>query len=255
MSAYRRYATYRVATAAGVITNTVFGFIRALVLVVLWRQRHSIGGYGEADAVTYVFLGQGLAAALGLFGTMELSQRVRSGDIVVDLFRPLDFQGYWLAGELGKAGYQLLARGLPPFVIGALALPVVVPTSPLVWLLFAASTACAVVLSFALRYLVALSAFWLFDDRGATQITSTVTMFFSGFILPIVVFPGWLATLARVLPFSGMLQVPIDVFVGQSPGWAAVRAIAFQVGWTAVLLLLGRHVTARARLRLEVQGG
>ena len=33
---FRRYATYRVATAAGVFTNTVFGFIMAYTYTALW---------------------------------------------------------------------------------------------------------------------------------------------------------------------------------------------------------------------------
>jgi len=35
---YRRYATYRGATIAGVFTNTVFGFLRAYVLIALSRR-------------------------------------------------------------------------------------------------------------------------------------------------------------------------------------------------------------------------
>lgn len=254
-SAFRRYSTYRTATIAGVVTNTTFGFIRALVLLELWRQRPSIGGYGISYVATYVFLTQGMAATIGIFGAIDLSPRIRTGDVIIDLFRPLDFQTYWLATDLGRAGYQLLARGVPPFLIGALVFPVTVPTSPLVWLAFLVSVLAAMLLSFFLRYVVALSAFWLFDDRGMTQVSAAITMFFSGFILPIAVFPGWLASIANALPFAGVLQVPIDIFAGHLAAWTTARDIAQQLGWAAVLWLAGRYVTAKARLRLEVQGG
>ncbi len=35
---FRRYATYRVATLAGVFTNTVFGLIVAYTYIALWRR-------------------------------------------------------------------------------------------------------------------------------------------------------------------------------------------------------------------------
>ena len=57
---FRRYATYRVATAAGVFTNTVFGFIIAYTYIALWDERPQLGGYDQAQAVTYVWLGQAL---------------------------------------------------------------------------------------------------------------------------------------------------------------------------------------------------
>lgn len=253
--AFRRYSTYRTAALAGCFTNTVFGFIQAFVLLALWHEQPHIGGYDATDAVTYAFLSQSLIAPTSIFGNIELSQRIRTGDVVIDLFRPLDFQGYWLATEAGRVGFQFMLRSVPPFLVGALAYRVVLPHSPGVWLLFALSTVLAILLSFALRYLVALSAFWLLDDRGAVQIASTVAMFFSGFIMPLAVFPGWLGTLARVLPYSGVIQVPVDVFLGARHGVEAASGLGFQLGWAVVVLLLGRYVTHRARLRLEVQGG
>lgn len=36
---FRRYATYRTATAAGVFPNTVFGMILAYTYVALWHER------------------------------------------------------------------------------------------------------------------------------------------------------------------------------------------------------------------------
>ena len=36
---FRRYTTYRVATAAGVFTNTVFGVIVAYTYIALWDER------------------------------------------------------------------------------------------------------------------------------------------------------------------------------------------------------------------------
>jgi ABC-2 type transport system permease protein len=47
--------------------------------------------------------------------------------VVTDLYRPVDFQGYWLAQDLGRATHGLLTRGLASFCAGFLAFRLVVP--------------------------------------------------------------------------------------------------------------------------------
>ncbi len=43
-SGFRRYATYRTATAAGVFTNSVFGLILAYTYLAVWNERPHLGG-------------------------------------------------------------------------------------------------------------------------------------------------------------------------------------------------------------------
>ncbi|MDT3399654.1 ABC-2 family transporter protein [Streptomyces sp. B1866] len=255
---FRRYATYRVATAAGVFTNTVFGFIVAYTYLALWDQRPHLGGYDASQALTFVWLGQALLATVSLMGggfADELQDRIRSGDIAVDLYRPVDLQLWWLAGELGRALFQLLGRGILPMAFGALVFDLTLPGSPLTWLWFLVSVALAVCVGFTVRFLVGLSAFWLLDGSGVLMASGLLGTFFSGIVLPLNVFPGALGEVARALPWSAMLQVPADVFLEEHRGLGVARALAFQAGWAAALLAAGRAVQAVATRRVVVQGG
>ncbi|SDN37890.1 ABC-2 type transport system permease protein [Streptomyces wuyuanensis] len=255
---FRRYATYRVATAAGVFTNTVFGFIMAYTYIALWDERPQLGGYDLSQAVTYVWLGQALLMTCAMMGggfEDELIERIRTGDIAIDLYRPADLQLWWLAGDLGRAAFHLLGRGVVPLLLGALAFDLALPASPLPWLAFLTAVLLGVVVSFALRYLAALSAFWLMDGAGVLQITWLAGLFFSGMLLPLTLFPGALGELARLLPWSSLLQIPADVLLGKRTGWGLVHAYAFQVGWAAALLGAGRLVQSAATRRVVVQGG
>ncbi|MGW0734130.1 ABC transporter permease [Streptomyces sp. NPDC002851] len=255
---FRRYATYRSATAAGVFTNSVFGLVLAYTFIALWHERPQLGGYDQAQALAYVWLGQALLAACALLGggvESELIERIRSGDIATDLYRPADLQLWWLATDLGRAVFQLLGRGLLPMVFGALAFDIALPADLGTWLAFLGAVALGMVVSFAIRYLVALSAFWLLDGDGVGQIAMLTGMFFSGMLLPLTVFPGALGELARVLPWSALLQVPADVYLGKYPGPAVLEAYAFQLAWAAVLLGAGRLLQAAATKRVVVQGG
>jgi ABC-2 type transport system permease protein len=255
---FRRYATYRVATVAGVVTNTVFGLIISYSYVALWDQRPHLGGYTEAQALTYVWIGQGLLMVMALMGggfEDELMERIRSGDIAVDLYRPADLQAWWLATDLGRAVFGLLGRGVAPMAIGALIFELALPTDPLTWLAFLLSIALGTLVSFGVRYLVALSAFWMLDGTGVIQATMVAGTFFSGMTLPLTVFPGWLGELARALPWAAMLQIPADVLLGRDQGGGLLLALAFQAGWAVALLAAGRMLQNVATRRVVVQGG
>ncbi len=259
VSGFRRYATYRVATAAGVFTNTVFGFIVAYTYIALWNERPHLGGYDRSQALTFVWVSQALLGAASLIGggfQEELQERIRSGDIAVDLYRPADLQLWWLANDLGRAAFQLLGRGVVPLAVGALAFELTLPTSALTWSFFLMSVFLGILVGFALRYLVGLCAFWMLDGSGLSLLSVLLTMFFSGLTLPLTVFPGALGDVARALPWSAMLQVPVDVLLERRHGAAGLgAALGFQALWAVVLLLAGRGLQAVATRKVVVQGG
>ncbi|MER5913604.1 ABC-2 family transporter protein [Streptomyces sp. NPDC001982] len=252
---FRRYATYRAATAAGVFTNTVFGLILVYTYLALWDVKPHLGGYDQAQAVTFVWLGQALLSTLALGGggvEEELMERIRTGDVAIDLYRPADLQLWWLAADLGRAFFQLLGRGVLPFVFGALIFPVALPASAVTWAAFFGAIVLAMLVGFGIRYLVALSAFWLLDGAGTAQMAWLVGIFCSGMLLPLNVFPGALGEVVRALPWASLLQAPADVLLGHANPLATY---AFQGAWAVVLLAAGRLVQSVAVRRVVVQGG
>ena len=255
--AFRRYSTYRAATLAGVFTNSVFGVIYSFAYLALWRANPTAGGYDAQDAVTYVWLGQALLMTIALWGggaTDDLAERVRTGDVAIDLYRPVGLVGWYLASDLGRAAYHLLTRGLGPTLIGLLVFDISLP-SPGHAVAFAVSVVLAVVVSFAVRFLVASTAFWLLDQSGVRVMSGAFAIFFSGMMLPLVLFPGWLGTLATALPWASYVQVPADIWLGKHTGAGLAAALGFQVFWAIVLLAACQVVLGLATRKVVVQGG
>lgn len=253
---FRRYSTYRMAIAAGVVTQSVFGFIRVSVMFAAIAAAGGIlAGYDQQQASTYVWLGQALLAPVALYGWTELADRIKTGDIAVDLARPVDLLGAWWAADLGRAAFQLLTRGLAPLVIGAVTIGLALPGSWTAYPLGLISVVLAVSISFLCRFLVNLIAFWTIDVRGFIGFFLVVIGPFSGLYVPIHIFPTWLTIMAYSTPFPATLQLPIDVLSGRSLGVDALLVLAIQLGWLAVLLGASRLVMSRAARRLVVQGG
>jgi ABC-2 type transport system permease protein len=252
---YRRHAAYPAATWAGVFTNTAFGFMQAYIFLAVYRHRDDVGGFDVVETITYVWLAQALIAAVYLFGWPELALRIKSGDIATDLARPVHPLRLGVAFDLGRALYHVLFRGIPPFLVGALVFDVTLPRDPLVWLAFLVSLVIAIVVSYAFRALYNLSAFWLLDHRGTMMLGVAAVAIFSGFYVPLQFFPDWLEAFARATPFPAMVQIPVDIFVGQARGGGILVALAVQAAWAAAMVALAHAVFAAGTRKLVVQGG
>lgn len=252
---FRRYATYRGATIAGVFTNTAFGFFTAYIYIAVFDVVPRIGGFTVRDALTYNFVVQGMIMPLYIWGWMELAETVRTGQVATDLYRPVDYQLYWLAQDMGRALYHATLRGVGPFVIAGLVFSLRLPSSPVTWVAFAASFLLAVGVSFAMRFMVNLSAFWLLEIRGVVSIAGAAWTMLSGFLVPLAFFPDGLREVVLKLPFAAMIAVPADIFLERATGAEILGALGFQLVWVAVLLVLGRLLLGAATRKLVVQGG
>jgi ABC-2 type transport system permease protein len=255
---FRRYSTYTAATLAGIFTNSVFGVIISFTYIAVWQQRPDAGGYDVSDALTYAWIAQALIMTVAIWGggaTDEVAQRIRTGDVAIDLYRPVSLLGWFLAADVGRAGYHLLTRGLAPTAIGFWLFDLHPPAGPVALLGFLVAVLLAVVVSFAIRMLVAASAFWLLDANGLRNLMIVCSTFFSGLVVPLVLFPGAWRDVVTALPWAAYVQVPVDVWLGHRTGLDLVAGLAFQAGWAVALLALCQAVLRLATRQVVVQGG
>jgi ABC-2 type transport system permease protein len=255
---FRRYSTYTAATVAGVITNSAFGIILSFIYIAVWKESPHAGGYDIADALTYTWLGQAILMPVAIWNggtTDEFAERIRTGDIAIDFYRPVSPLAWYLASDLGRGCYHLLTRGLAPTIIGALLFDLRGPASVGAVLGLVAALPLAVVVSFGLRMVVATTTFWLLDDVGPRMLHACLAMFFCGLTVPLVLFPHGLRSVAVRLPWASFIQVPSDIWLGKREGWAILGGLGQSVLW-AVLLLAAAGLLIRAGQRkLVVQGG
>ncbi len=252
---YRRHRQYGAANLAGLLTNAFFGLLRSYVFIALYRARPAVEGYDLQDALTYVWLTQALIMPVSLWGWQEIALTIRSGGVATDLARPVNYFGFWLSRDLGRAAYHLLFRWLPTLAIGLALFRIRLPRDPATWTLFAASLLLAIVLSFALRFLINLGAFWMTDIRGLNGIVLLFVNFLSGFLVPLAFFPPGLRAIVEALPFAGLIAVPVTVFLGRAQGVEIALLLARQALWAAAFVAAALLLFRVAARKVVVQGG
>jgi ABC-2 type transport system permease protein len=254
---FRRYSTYRQATLAAIFTGVVFGFLRCYVLLAVAGGSHGVAaGYRGDQIVTYVWVTQGLLTTVGLWGDTALGDRIRTGDVVADLLRPVPPVVSYLATDLGRAGFAAVTRLLAPVAVGALAFDLYRPRHLVTYPLFLISTVLATVVCFGCRYVVNAAAYWLLDARGPQLAWSLTSNALSGLNFPLAFLPGWLDHLLWLAtPFPSLLQAPVDVLVERHSWAGQLGVIAGQVAWAALTLTAATYVQRRGERRMAIHGG
>ena len=254
---FRRYATYRQAMVAAVVTNSVFGFLRvAIMMAVAGAGTRVVAGYDAPQLATFVWAGQGLIGVVLLWSPPDLAERIRTGDVVTDLLRPLDPVWQHLASDLGRAGYAALTRFVVPVLVGALAYDLFVPRRPATYLLFACSALFATIVCFGCRYLVNASAYWLLDVRGPNTLWTLSSGMLSGLYFPVWFLPDAAAAILIVgTPFPSLVQLPLDVLLERGSVGFQLLLLSVQAGWVVAILGLCRLAQARGERKLVIQGG
>ena len=248
---FRRQTTYRLALAAGLATNAFFGVVRTAVFFALYRERDQVAGLDVTDALTYVWVLEGMFAVVWAPWVWEMAEAIRSGEFMVELLRPGDPYLRLLAFDLGRTLSVLVTRTLPTLVVAGLVLDLRLPSTPGRLGLLVASMVLAAVVSFQFRFLFGSAAFWTPDYRSMFLLVFPVLWLASGFVIPVDYFPEGLRRLVEWSPLLPLLMAPVRVATGRAAG----LTVAGQVGWVLVLWLIGRLVLAVAGRRLVVHGG
>jgi ABC-2 type transport system permease protein len=252
---FRRHSTYRMATLAGASTNITFGFLRCYTLLaVAAATGGTISGYDAPRLATFVWASQGMLAVIAIWGTSEQAERIRTGDVVIDLQRPVDPVWHLLAVDAGRAVFNLVTRMTLPLLAGALVFDLYVPHDPVTYALFPVSLALAVVVSFACRHLVQCAAYWILDIRGPQVLWALVSGLLSGLYFPLwLLSEPWASLLVYGTPVPSIIQVPMDILVERTDDPSPL--LAAQAVWAMVMVAAARGVQRRAERKMVVQGG
>jgi len=252
---WRTRLAYRAGTPLAVLASVFTVYAMQAIWKALYHSPEMVrvGGVTASGAVSYMVLTRLFVLIMDDTWTLRLMMGdIRRGDVVTKLARPVDLQGLLFAHTAGRHLHTFLFQLLPTLAVSLLFVRVGAPREPLRFLV---SLTAGYVLSFGIQFCVgALTFFWTQVGSFATLIRVLGTLA-SGAFVPLWVLPRGVATVLSLLPFAGMYSTPLDIYIGQVHGPAALWGVALQVGWAAVLWSGGRVLYQLGRQRAAYAGG
>ncbi len=243
--------------------DLVIGLIRTFILVLVFRalwgalygQQDAYLGVSIASITTYAVMSLVINPLFSNSLILETNERIRSGDILFDITRPMAYADLLLYQTIGKSLVRFLTASLPLFILAALVLGIRLPASPWVWLAFLSSFGLAFLIAFYVDFIVSLAGFWITEIGGIRFAKWSLTDLLAGVYIPLWLFPAPFKAIALALPFRGINYTPLSILVETTPLYRAGWELGFQLLWVIALFGLSRLVFARVVRKLAVQGG
>ncbi len=253
-TSFRKNLAYR----SEVWLSILFGLLAIVIQAAIWRALLGDGaaeGITVDDMVTYVIITTVISAVSLHRLVSDVDERLRGGDIAVDLVKPMHYPTLQLADQLGRSAFQLAFVVVPMVVIAALTFGIEAPASATAGAAFVASLAIALLVSFTQGLLLALLAFWFLTTFHFIWANGALLTLFGGANLPLWFFPDALETVARLLPYQFVAFVPAAIWLGEIAGSELAWTLALGVMWVAIQGAAGQALWSAAVHRLTVQGG
>lgn len=255
LTAIRRQYAYRAAALAGLITNLFWGFFRVYLFQAVRDGRPTVAGYDSQQLLLYVAFTQAALPVLDVYRLTDLARAIRTGEVIMDICKPVGFYGLWLARDVGRAAFQLVSRGVPLICLFGLMFHIQLPSDPATWAVFLLSLLQAVLISFAWRFLYSAAAFWVIDVQGIANLATGVGTFLMGFLIPVSFFPAWLRTVAQFTPFPAMVNTPLEILAGICGSGQWTGALLQQTFWLVFVTMAARVALHYGLRKVVIQGG
>lgn len=250
----RNQWAYAVETALNGLFLTIILFIFVNLWSTTYQSTHQqvLGGYTVRDIIWYLAVTEAIMMGSPRL-VNRLSQEIKEGDIAYRLTRPLHYVGYYFADYVGEAAGRIVIN----LCVGGIVALIFVGLPPCNWLsllVFVPVLAIALSLQFFMYMSVCLLLFWIEDGRGVELIVNRFVMILGGMMIPLPLFPSWLARICEWLPFQAVSYLPSTTFVGIHLGNMA-HLVWLAVGWLVSFAALCFGMYRKGVRQLSVQGG
>jgi ABC-2 type transport system permease protein len=240
----------------------ILGSVLAIVIqYFLWQAVYAaspgetINGMRFMDTFVYVSLSTAMVVLVRTWIDWFMNNQIRSGDIVMYLFKPVSHMSWMFFESMGQIAGNLLTITLPTCLVLFLALGAQVVIG---WnlLIFAAALIMSVILSFLFDYAIGITCFWTMSIWGISTTKETLILLMSGAIIPLPFYPEALREFLLWLPFAWMYNFPLSMLSNPNmdPAWW-LRGLGIQASWLLLMFLGVRAYYNLALRKLTVNGG
>jgi len=252
---------YRMAALAGATTSVVYGLIELAVYAAFYayaenRAAGLIAGLSFAQVVSYVWLVQAFhVMSPNIPG--DIYQKIISGDVGVELCRPLGLYPHWFAKCAAARVAPVLLRGSVTLLAGILtpqSWRLSAPVSPTGFVLFAVSMANAFLLNASFSMLLCAARLDVSWGDGPAFIMMLAGGLLSGGYLPLQLWPDFMQRFLVMQPFAGYMDIPIRFYIGSASAGES-RFILVQFFWVVAFAAAGYALIRARTKKIIIQGG
>ncbi len=244
---------YRAELLVWVLSTTM-----PLIMMALWTavaREAPIGNYGTEGFIGYFLAVFVVRQMTGAWAAWQINFEVRQGTLAMRLLRPISPLWSYAAENLGAFPMRLLIAVPVTLLSVSLVGQKAVPEHWWGWPMLLCALLGGWLITFLANVTIGTMALYMESSQKLMDVWLVLFFVFSGYMLPVDLFPPALRTLAEWLPFRYQISAPVQLMTNVF-GWQdALWLLARQWTWVLVLGLLAVTLWRRALRRFAAFGG
>jgi ABC-2 type transport system permease protein len=252
---YRAHVFFQILTSAFAIVIQYFLWSAVYGAVAGGVASGTIRGMTFGQTFLYVSLATSIGVLMRTWTDWDMNGQIRSGDIIMFFFKPIDYMRFMFANSMGAMVGNLITITVPSLVIifGVFRAGIMLgPNIPF----FVLTVAGSCVLSFLFDFIIGTTCFWTMSVWGISAAKDLLILFLSGALIPLQFYPDALLGVIRYLPFAYMYNLPLTILTAGSVdivSWAA--GFGIQCAWIVAMWFVVRSYFGFSMRKLTVNGG
>jgi ABC-2 type transport system permease protein len=244
---------YRVEMVIWILSTTM-----PLVMFLLWSAAASgqtFGRYGDAEFRGYFLATFVVRQLAGAWAAWQINQEIRDGTLALRLLRPAHPLLHYAAEQVAHVPVRAFISLPLAFILFCADSSLHAPRDPVLLLLFCLSVLGAWALSFLVNISIGSLAFFTEQSNKVMELWTSAFFVFSGYLVPLDLFPKSVRSVVAWLPFRFQLGLPVELLTGQHTRAAGGSLVFYQ--WLLVLAAAGVAIGVfqRGVRRFEAYGG
>jgi len=239
-----------------VFSSSAFVGVIMFIFVNLWQAVYGdklvIEGFTIAMMLWYLVMTESIVTAQGRL-VDEIGRDVKSGSLANVLNKPYNYVAYKYFSNLGRSVFKfgmtfIISASVVYVLLGGIKISLIsIPFIILIALL-------ALTLDFLIGTFLGLFAFWFEDTESLSFIYQKIVFTLGGMLVPLEIFPEWLAKISSLLPVSYIAYHPGRLFVKFSFE-TFYKVFGVMMIWILVMIILISIIYKIAVRRVSINGG
>ena len=235
----------------------MFSMVLPLIMLAGWlsiAEGGPVGRFGRTEFIEYYVAAILVRNLTGVWIIWDLDSDIRHGEMSFKLLKPLNPIIHYIAQSLSAKPLRLAVL-VPMVAAVSWFMPDIrFAVSPPMLLFFFLSLAGSWAMLFFIQYTNGLLSFWITQSIGINDMWFGVFSLFSGYLIPLDLFPPVLRSALYSLPFRYMMSFPIDIFTGRLQTPDILRGLGLQWIWVLAFYTMYRFVWLRGLKRYSAVG-
>lgn len=244
---------YRAEMLVWVLSTTM-----PLVMYFLWSavaKEAPVGNFGQAEFLAYFLAAFIVRQLTGTWAAWQMNFEIRQGTLSMKLLRPVHVLLTYATENLAvlpmRVAVAVPAAAAMLFLVGTRYLP----HSLQGWLMFGLSMLGGWLVAFLINISIGTLALFMKSSLKVMDAYLAVSFVFSGYLIPVELFPRALRAVVNFLPFRFTIGLPVELLTSRHSPEEAVTLLLRQWAWVFVLLVTAQTLWRKGLRRFEAYGG